>query len=147
MYFIDRKKIEATLQIMERQTETFERLETIAGPVEKNALERITHTLIEAILDVGNALIDGFIMRDPGSYHDIIDILTDERVIAPEMEKPLKQIIDLRKSLVQDYIAIDHEKMRQTLTENLTAVKAFPEKVRYFLAHEDVAVTAFKPEE
>ncbi|MFS8651658.1 MAG: DUF86 domain-containing protein [Caldibacillus sp.] len=146
MYFVDRKKIEATLQFMERQTETFERLEAIAGPVEKNALERIAHTLIEAILDVGSALIDGFIMRDPGSYHDIIDILTDEKVIAPEMEKPLKQIIDLRKSLVQDYIMIDHEKMRQILTENLAAVKAFPEKVRYFLANEDVAVTAFKPE-
>ncbi|GAA3319942.1 hypothetical protein GCM10020331_028930 [Ectobacillus funiculus] len=30
-------------------------------------------------LDVGNAIIDGFIMRDPGSYEDIIDILVDEK--------------------------------------------------------------------
>ena len=30
-------------------------------------------------------MIDGFIMRDPGSYEDIIDIMEDERVITTEM--------------------------------------------------------------
>ena len=33
------------------------------------------------MMDVGNLMIDGFIMRDPGSYEDIIDILIDEKVI------------------------------------------------------------------
>lgn len=146
MYFVDRKKIERTLQFIEKQTKTFTGMEHLAGPVEENALERIVHTVIEAILDVGNALIDGFIMRDPGSYHDIIDILLDEDVITEEMEKPLKAIIDLRKPLVQDYIAIDHERIRETFQEHLEAVQAFPDRVRYFLEHEDVAVTAFKPE-
>lgn len=147
MYLVDRKKVEATLQYIERQTKTFEQLDHLNGPVEKNALERIVHTLIEAILDVGNALIDGFIMRDPGSYHDIIDILLDEEVITPEMEEPMKTIIDLRKPLVQDYIAIDHQMLQQTFNDHLAAVQAFPEKVRYFLKHEDVAVTAFKRDE
>lgn len=49
--------------------------------IEKKALERIVHLLIENVLDVGNAMIDGFIMRDPGSYDDIIDILVDEKVV------------------------------------------------------------------
>ena len=102
MYFVDRKKLEATLQFIERQTATFENLTKISGPIEKNALERIVHSTIEAVIDVGNALIDGFIMRDPGSYHDIIDIMLDEKVITDDMEKQLKNIIDLRKPLVQE---------------------------------------------
>lgn len=144
MYFVDRKKLEATLQFIERQTATFENLTKISGPIEKNALERIVHSTIEAVIDVGNALIDGFIMRDPGSYHDIIDIMLDEKVITDDMEKQLKNIIDLRKPLVQEYISLDHEMIYRTMKDNLEAVKKFPEKVRCFLAHEDVAVTAFK---
>lgn len=144
MYFVDRKKLEATLQFIERQTATFENLTKISGPIEKNALERIVHSTIEAVIDVGNALIDGFIMRDPGSYHDIIDIMLDEKVITDDMEKQLKNIIDLRKPLVQEYISLDHEMIYRTMKDNLEAVKKFPEKVRYFLAQEDVAVTAFK---
>ena len=42
-------------------------------------------------------MIDGFIMRDPGSYEDIIDIMEDERVITTEMAVPLKKVIELRK--------------------------------------------------
>lgn len=52
---------------------------------EKLALERLVQLLIESIIDVGNMMIDGFIMRDPGSYEDIIDILEDEKVI-PQSE-------------------------------------------------------------
>ena len=35
---------------------------------------------MESMMDVGNLMIDGFIMRDPGSYEDIIDILVDEKL-------------------------------------------------------------------
>ena len=41
-------------------------------------------------------MIDGFIMRDPGSYDDIIDILEDEKVIQSEQAIPLKAFISLR---------------------------------------------------
>lgn len=43
------------------------------------------------MLDVGNAVIDGFIMRDPGSYEDIIDILQDEKVISEEKAMQFKR--------------------------------------------------------
>ena len=31
--------------------------------------------LIESSVDIGNMIIDGFILRDPGNYKDVIDIL------------------------------------------------------------------------
>ncbi len=62
------------------------------------ALERIAHVIIESIIDVGNSMIDGFIMRDPGSYEDIIDIMEDEKVITAEMADPLKHVIELTEN-------------------------------------------------
>ena len=59
-------------------------------PFRKKALERIVHLLVECILDTGNDMIDGFIMRDPGSYDDIMDILVDEKVVPTEEGTHLK---------------------------------------------------------
>lgn len=81
MYFVDRGKIEETLTFMEAKLSAFAEQSQWKTAIEQAALERIAHTVIESMLDVGNTMIDGFIMRDPGSYEDIIDILEDEQVI------------------------------------------------------------------
>lgn len=80
MYFVDRSKIEATLKHIDALLEEVKHI-NLTNRTEELALERAVHMIIESILDVGNMMIDGFIMRDPGSYHDIIDILIDEKVI------------------------------------------------------------------
>lgn len=147
MYFVDRKKLEATLQFIERQTATFENLTKISGPIEKNALERIVHSTIEAVIDVGNALIDGFIMRDPGSYHDIIDILIDEKVIPTEHESSYKQLIDLRQMLVQDYLSVDHDKIKDVLFTNKEKLMGFSKHVKTYLDNELGVANAFSNEE
>lgn len=144
MYFVDREKIGDTLQFIERQLLLLEGAETWETAIEKAALERICHTVIEGIIDVGNALIDGFIMRDPGSYEDIIDILEDEKVITKEMSKGLKEIILFRKSLVQAYIQVDHLRLQQAFIDEMSILKSFPERVRQYLVDELGPVTAFK---
>nr|WP_237691109.1 HepT-like ribonuclease domain-containing protein [Paenibacillus caui] len=67
------------------------------------AKERALHLALEAVTDVGSCLIDGFIMRDPSSYEDIIDIIHEEKVIDEELFPVLKALVRLRKPLVQDY--------------------------------------------
>lgn len=110
------------------------------------ALERLTHNIIESIIDVGNSMIDGFIMRDPGSYDDIVDILTDEKVISDEMDAPLKQVIGLRKSLVRDFMKMDHQNITLVLDETLQELKSFGPRVEHYLVHELGPVSAFIPE-
>ena len=61
-----------------------------ASLIESLALARLAHVIVESMIDVGNTMIDGFIMRDPGGYEDIIDIMEDEKVITAEMSDPLK---------------------------------------------------------
>ena len=99
MYFIDRSKITETVAYMNSLLDLYEKKEGWISLEDHLALERLASNIIESIIDVGNTMIDGFIMRDPGSYDDNIDILTDEKVITAEMDEPLKKVIALRKML------------------------------------------------
>ena len=144
MYFVDRDQIEETLQFLDRQIDFFESNGPWETPMEKSALERTAHTMIEAVLDVGNAMIDGFIMRDPGSYEDIIDILDDEKVVTQEMSVGLKKIVLFRKMLVQQYTAVDYASLIETFKSELPHLKLFSEKVRVYLTNELGPVSAFK---
>ena len=109
------------------------------------ALARLSHVVIEAIIDVGNTMIDGFIMRDPGGYDDIIDIMDDEKVITPEMSAPLKQVIGLRQMIVREFIEVDAKSIVDVLDASYDSLLLFPTKVRHYLEHELGPVSAFLP--
>ncbi|MCM3161183.1 DUF86 domain-containing protein [Metabacillus litoralis] len=145
MYFVDRDQIEAKLTFLENQIKLFNNQSSWNQAIEKAGLERICHMFIETIIDVGNSMIDGFIMRDPGSYEDIIDILLDEKVVTQEQGNDLKQVILLRKKLVQDYLEINHEELQQVVTSHKAGITSFPAQVRNYIENELGPVSAFKP--
>ncbi|WP_066314256.1 DUF86 domain-containing protein [Bacillus sp. FJAT-29814] len=144
MYFVDREKIETTLVYLETQTKLFSEVKEWSTPLEKAALERVAQMMLESVLDVGNSMIDGFIMRDPGSYEDIIDILMDEKVISAETGSSLKTLIGFRKMLVQFYTEIDHSELIRQLSKHLPALDLFASNVRDYLTNELGPVSAFK---
>ncbi|MFC7366084.1 MULTISPECIES: DUF86 domain-containing protein [Bhargavaea] len=148
MYFIDRNKVEQTASHMEYLFEVYDsRSDWTNSPVGKLAMERIAHNLIESVIDIGNTLIDGFIMRDPGSYEDIIDILLDEKVIEADMEAPLKEMVGLRKMIVREFMDVDASETERVLNETMPALRRFPDSTRRYLAEELGPVSAFLPEE
>ena len=144
MYFVDREKIEAILVFLEQQINLFLSQRDWKSPLEMAALERMTQMMIESVLDVGNAMIDGFIMRDPGSYDDIIEILTDEKVISAETSKSLKLLVQYRKVLVQEYTDIDHKELTEQFGAHLDELALFATNVREYMVNELGPVTAFK---
>lgn len=143
MYFVDREKIEQLLQYMENLIKDLPTGD-IDTKQEKYTFERIAHMLIESMLDVGNAMIDGFIMRDPGSYNDIIDILLDEKVIQQEEADALKEIVAYRKVLVQEYLEINHKEALLTFSKQKQHLIQYPKNVRRYLDEELGPVSAFK---
>lgn len=148
MYFVDRKKIALTLSHMNQLLSIIEtKKDWQADDVSKLAFERVGHNIIESIIDVGNSMIDGFIMRDPGGYDDIIDILTDEKVITAEMDLPLKEVIKFRKVLVREFYSVNHAKLEEVLTKNFRYLKEFPKAVETYLINELGPVSAFLPED
>ncbi|KZE36486.1 hypothetical protein AV656_15230 [Bhargavaea cecembensis] len=148
MYFIDRNKVEQTASHMEQLFEVYEsRSEWTESPAGKLAQERIAHNLIESVIDIGNTLIDGFIMRDPGSYEDIIDILLDEKVVEVDMEAPLKELIGLRKMIVREFMDVDSAEVERVLNQTMPALRLFPDSTRRYLTEELGPVSAFLPED
>lgn len=144
MYFVDRKNIEAILLYMNETIETIKENECNTK-LEMLALERVGHVLIESVLDVGNMMIDGFIMRDPGSYEDIIDILIDERVLPQEQEGAYKEFIGLRKSLVTEYSNVDYQSLEKTLRAILPVLEQFSLHISEYLQNELGVANAFIP--
>ncbi|SFM38601.1 Uncharacterized conserved protein YutE, UPF0331/DUF86 family [Gracilibacillus orientalis] len=135
MYFVDMRKMNETLEYFD-QTLALVKENKFQSSIEYLALERITHLLIENILDVGNMMIDGFIMRDPGSYLDIVHILIDENVIPENENRAYEAIIGLRKTLVQHYRQIDHKQLQSILNENINTLTNFSTHIRTYLATE-----------
>jgi uncharacterized protein YutE (UPF0331/DUF86 family) len=147
VYFIDRNQIGESLDYMEELLVIYRNGSRWADDeIRSLALERIVHVIIESIIDVGNSMIDGFIMRDPGSYEDIIDIMEDERVITTEMAVPLKKVIELRKMLVREFTKVDIAKIDTIFYEEIDVLEEFPNKVRHYLENELGPVSAFLPE-
>ncbi|USK33330.1 DUF86 domain-containing protein [Bacillus sp. F19] len=144
MYFVDREKIEETLVYFEKNLTLFSEHKEWKTDIEVKALERLAQMMIEAILDAGNAIIDGFIMRDPGSYEDIIDILLDEKVVAAAEADGLKEVIGFRKQLVQEYLFIDHIALTDILKKQSDVLDGFPSRVRAYLENELGPVSAFR---
>lgn len=147
MYFIDRNNITATLTYMNSIVNVIDKTSKFPlSEIEELALERIAQNIIESIIDVGNSMIDGFIMRDPGSYDDIIDILLDEKVITADMESSLKEVLSLRKMLVREFMNVDHQLVAQILIKNINTLNEFPKKIDLYLTNELGPVSAFIPE-
>ncbi len=146
MYFIDRNQIEKALTHMEELLALYKKEKNWNGDlIHKLALTRLSHIVIEAIIDVGNTMIDGFIMRDPGSYEDIIDIMEDEKVISLEMSVSIKEVIALRQMIVREFIEVDTAKITEVLDAAYEALERFPTKVRHYVEHELGPVSAFLP--
>lgn len=148
MYFIDRNQIENALAHMEKLLTLYnEEKEWTTDLIHSLAVARLSHVIIESIIDVGNSMIDGFIMRDPGGYDDIIDIMEDEKVITSEMSDPLKLVIGLRKMIVRDFTNVNTETIVEVLNQSMEALLVFPTNVRHYLEHELGPVSAFSPSE
>ncbi|HLS66758.1 MAG TPA: DUF86 domain-containing protein [Pseudogracilibacillus sp.] len=145
MYFVNRSEIEEKVAHIDSLLEEAKK-HHFSSRIEQLGLERLIHVVIESILDVGNLMIDGFIMRDPGSYHDIIDILIDEKVIPAEDETSYKAIIDLRQQLVQHYTTIRHDELKQTLLLNINTLKQFSTHIQTYLTNELGVANAFAKE-
>jgi uncharacterized protein YutE (UPF0331/DUF86 family) len=79
--------------------------------------ERCLHLAIEIVTDVGSYLIDGFIMRDASSYDDIIQINYEEKVFDNDTYEILRQLVTLRKPLVQDYYSWERSELHPLSVE------------------------------
>lgn len=146
MYFVNRQKIEETVVCYE--TALRQSKEVTGEPVTTAlAMERIGFLVIESVIDIGNSMIDGFIMRDPGSYEDIILILEDEKVIDGPLATSLKKLVALRTLIVRSFTQSSMAEIRAVLETEEAELRRFPEAIRRYIETELGPVSAFLPNE
>lgn len=138
MYFVDKDKLSEKLNYLQQLTNDYE-----TNKKNQYAFERIAQMLIESSVDIGNMIIDGFILRDPGNYKDVIDILELENVISKETQEHINQTVDVRKQFAHNYIQLDTKEIEPLFDRALPFYKQFIDEVVQFLNNENVPITAF----
>ncbi|KXG44183.1 DUF86 domain-containing protein [Tepidibacillus infernus] len=142
MYDVDREGIDEVLKYSRQKLEAIQpwlhitEEELVQNELLILALERAAHLAIEAIVDVGNKLIDGFIMRDPGSYEDIIEILRDEQVIPEQDAILLKEFVAYRKILAHQYTKTNSIELHHLLKKVFATILQFEGHLRRYLSKE-----------
>ncbi len=141
IYVVDHERIERQLGYLAHCVKVLKEGETQLDKLAQDevlqfAIARALHLAVETIIDVGDALISGYLMRDPGGYEDIIDILEDEGVIPPEVTAQLKERVRLRERLVRHYEKIEVTEL-VAATKNYEDLVLFPTWVANFIEREE----------
>jgi len=143
MYELNMDKLQAVLERTNEALAVLERLreheeaDLRDEPLLALALERGVHICLECVADAGNVLIDGFLMRDPGSYTDIIDILEGEGVVPAEDAVAYRELVGWRKALVTDMAAPSRrDRLHAFVRAHFEALRRFPVHVAAYVERE-----------
>ena len=128
MYFVDKDQLTLKLTYLNQLIKDYE-----SNKGNHYAFERIAQMLIESSVDIGNMIIDGFILRDPGNYKDVIDILELEGVISKSTQQHVNETVDVRKQFAHHYTELDNSKIQPLFDEALLYYEQFIQEVTLFL--------------
>lgn len=101
------------------------------------ALERGLEGIFNLFTDIAALLIDRFILRDPGSYEDMVDILSDEGILTFDEAQYWKEVIGVYRRLRKEYRWIEREEEILPLIQGKADILlTFPSKVHRFIEEE-----------
>lgn len=83
----------------------------------------------EAAIDLCNHIVARQGGRAPQDYADCFAILTDLKVIKPDLAKRLKQMARFRNLLVHLYWKVDNQRVYQSIQSNLDDLDTFRQQV------------------
>lgn len=138
MYNVDTKKIEHLLNyadtIYVQVRDLYERIQAKQHSlVDLLAAERVLLLYFDVFTDVTNLLIDGFVMRDPGGYEDMVDILDDEQVISPATSTYLRELILFYRAAIKDYANYSLNETERIFIRLFPQLQSFAVEVRSYL--------------
>ena len=138
MYFVNKEQLNTKLNYLQQLIQGY--------PSHKDnhyAFERIAQMLIESSVDIGNMIIDAFILRDPGNYKDVIDILELEGVISKDTQNHINDTVEIRKQFAHHYTELEVETLVPLFDTSIPYYRQFVKEVTQFLKKENVPITAF----
>lgn len=139
MYFINEEQIELRLRFISVITDAC--VKVVREWNEDDVLisfaqDRALHLAIECVTDIGSLLIDAFILRDASSYEDIVDILHGEQAFSDDIAEALKELVRLRKPLVQEYASTSAGGLHPLTSRLPEVLSTFRDEVGEFIRKE-----------
>ena len=142
LYPIDKTKVDELLQYIDELQPTVMKMAEVDSAlleqdsVHRLAAERLILLLTEAFTDVFALIIDGLMLRDPGSYQDMVEIMTLEGALPKEYGEKLEELVAFRGRLVRDYVHVSAAELIATLRLLGQIFPPFTGYIRAFLDHE-----------
>lgn len=142
LYPLDEAKVEGLLKFIEAQQPVLQRIvEAGALPLEEDvvhrlAAERLLHVLTEAVTDVFAQIIDGLMLRDAGSYQDMVDIMMLEGALPEEYGERIGKLVAFRSRLVRDYQHVTVADLTEMVQLAGRLIPLFAGYIREFLRRE-----------
>ncbi len=93
----------------------------------QHIVERALQNVIQACIDIGARVISQRPFRKAEGYHDIFDILSQQKIIPSDLRDRMHEMVGLRNALVHEYRMIEHREVYRHFQGSL---KRFEEFVR-----------------
>lgn len=97
----------------------------VAEPALHHLAERMLHLACECVLDIAQHVIADQGFRQPATYKDAMEILSQEGLLAAALSARLQRWMGLRNVLVHFYIDIDHGRTFDAIANDLGDLDQF----------------------
>ncbi len=97
------------------------------------AAERALHVAIECVTDAANLIIDALVMREPGSYADIVRVIAEEGVVDRTFPEQFSDALTFRNQLVREYYQLKPADVARAVQTCAPLFAAFVRSVRDYL--------------
>ena len=95
--------------------------------------ERLLEVMIQAMLDIGNHIIAGLLLKKPEDYRQVFGILAQNQIIPEELLPRMRALVGLRNLLVHEYFEVDHSRLYDEAKAGLGDFEKFCQAVVRFL--------------
>lgn len=123
--------IENKISIIKKYLNTLERYKKYSQPeIENNpdligAVERYLHLVVQATIDLAEAVIAFRNFRKPTSMSENFDILNEENIVNNKLTEELVKMVGFRNVIVHDYDKVDYDIVFDVLHNKLKDIEKF----------------------
>jgi uncharacterized protein YutE (UPF0331/DUF86 family) len=133
-----KNQIDELLQKMSRRVDWLEETQKRNDSWEEDltvlmAAERALHTSVEFATDIASIIIDALVMRDPGSYSDILKVLVEEDVLTKEWFESFVGVVPLRARFIRDHANIEPLEIRKAVEQYSGGFRPFMDTIAAFV--------------
>jgi len=120
------------LKILERYKQ-FTQKEIIGDIDRKGALERYLYLIMQATIDLSEAVIAYKNLRKPSTMSESFHILHEERIIDSDLVGEMIKMTGCRNVIAHDYEKLNYEILYDILQNRLISIKALVEEIEKVL--------------